>query len=157
MAITGSGLACDPDKRSGWAGSGFGTEQAKMCAGLDVFKCASAAWTAADAGTIADRYFKRTNRREHNAMTHAYWIGSLSLETDADWARQFGIAHEIDKSDGVLDTRKDLINNERGIALAAAWEESGSAAPFEVVVHWAATNGYLACQPINGTIAGCGS
>ena len=58
------------------------------------------------------------SENELNGMRHALW---MALQTDGNMsdadARALGMAHEMDKRNGYVDTGRDLLNNEVGIAI----------------------------------------
>ncbi|MGH1488206.1 MAG: DUF6531 domain-containing protein [Acidimicrobiales bacterium] len=136
------------------SGFGIGPVQAITCLAGDS-SCAWVAYYAREAIQVAGEEFPGTDAEQlerRNAFQHAYWMGLLERRYGAEEARRIGLAHEIDQSEGTLDTQKDLINNDLGIQAGQASDSDGD---LRAILREATTGGYLAC--LNGTnnIAPC--
>lgn len=106
---------------SGALGDGLGPSQATWCV-RNLPECPN---TVFNQGRAEDRTKALLaqgvlNRRNRNAFLHAYWSGLNTRTAGASDARALGFAHEDDKSDGYVDTKRDLLNNDVGIAAVEA-------------------------------------
>ena len=98
------------------------------------------------------RQLRDWSPEEENAFQHAYWIGLVTRRIDAAAALALGEAHEADQSDGEADTRKDLLNNERGSFVAELLESKDD---LEQLLIFDVENGYLWCLE-SGEVTACG-
>ena len=133
---------------------GSGPHQLWWCVQQSVLDCYGALRDGERAIEAARelRQLRDWSREEQNAFQHAYWIGLVTRRIDAAAALALGEAHEADQSDGEADTRKDLLNNERGSFVAELLESKDD---LEQLLIFDVENGYLWCLD-SGEVTACG-
>ena len=73
---------------------------------------------------IASRLYPN-DAQKANAFQHALWMAMTARELGFDEAIELGIWHEVDGSDGPVDTFKDLHNNQVGAYIGSNVEDPG--------------------------------
>lgn len=104
----------------------------------------------ATANAAADEIFGKDegNERgeEKNAFKHAYWMALQSQDTNADSAYLLGETYERYKTDGIVDTQKDMLNNRVGATIGSHVNKLAPRGLVANVVLTALEGGFLYCQ-----------